>query len=88
MVRQENVGPRRLRKKKLPRHQKKLILTPKWTSRSQYREKKKRKWALQSAPKLSCDGKDDWDIFKDKFKDYAEQMDWPPSECKACLKCA
>ena len=48
--------------------------------------KKKKKPALRSAPKLSYDGNADWDIFKDKFQGYAEQMDWTPSECKACLK--
>ena len=37
-------------------------------------------------PKLYYEGDDNWDIFKNKFQDYAEGMDWTPSECKACLK--
>ena len=49
-------------------------------------KKKKSSPALKSAPKLFYDGKEEWDIFEDKFNDYAEQMDWTPSECKACLK--
>ena len=41
-----------------------------------------------SVPKLYYEGDDDWDIFQfqDKFQDYAEELDWTPSECKACLK--
>ena len=49
-------------------------------------KKSKRKPALSSVPKLYYEGDDDWDIFKNKFQDYAEEMDWTPSECKACLK--
>ena len=49
-------------------------------------KKRKGKLTLQSAPKLSYDGKEDRDIFKDKFQNYAEQMEWTPCECKACLK--
>ena len=45
-----------------------------------------RKSALQNAPKLTYDGTDDWEIFRDKFQDYTEQMNWTPNECKACLK--
>ncbi|MCG8044187.1 MAG: hypothetical protein N0E48_00615, partial [Candidatus Thiodiazotropha endolucinida] len=48
--------------------------------------KKKRRPALRSAPKLTFDGKGDWDVFEEKFQDYAEQMDWTPRECKSCLK--
>ena len=44
--------------------------------------------SLQLAPKLSFEGKgtEDWEVFKSKFQDYAEQMDWTLSECKACNK--
>lgn len=50
------------------------------------RRKKKGKPALRSAPKISYDGKGDWEVFEEKFQDYAEQMDWTPSECLKCLK--
>ena len=50
------------------------------------KKKKKSTPAVKSAPKLSYDENEDWDIFQDKFSDCAEQMDWTPSECKACLK--
>ena len=42
-------------------------------------KKSKRKPALLCVPKLSYEGDDDWDIFKNKFQDYAEGMDWTPS---------
>ena len=48
-------------------------------------KKKSKRSALQPAPKLFYDGKEEWEIFQDKFQDYAEQMDWSPTECKACL---
>ena len=48
--------------------------------------KKKGKPALRSAPKISYDGKGDWEVFEEKFQDYAEQMDWTPRECLKCLK--
>ena len=47
---------------------------------------KNKRSALQSAPKLFYDGKEEWEIFQEEFQDYAEQMDWSPTECKACLK--
>ena len=49
-------------------------------------KKRKRKPVLLCVPKLYYEGDDDWDIFQNKFQDYAEEMDWTPSECKACLK--
>ena len=57
-------------------------------SRSRSKRRRHRKSALQSAPKLSFEGKgtEDWEVFRGKFQDYAEQMDWTPSECKACIK--
>ena len=44
-------------------------------------KKSKRKPALLCVTKLYYEGDDDWDIFKNKFQDYAEEMDWTPSEC-------
>ena len=46
-------------------------------------KRKDKRLALQSATKLYYDGKEEWEIFQDRFQNYAEQMDLSPTECKA-----